>query len=67
MHSDYSPIINAGPWRIINATLDGNKCCDIAEAYRNDATANACLKAVQLNIRVCDFFWDGQCIRMASI
>ncbi len=26
----------------INATLDGNKCCDIAEAYRNDATVNAC-------------------------
>ncbi len=22
--------------------LDGNKCCDIAEAYRNNATANAC-------------------------
>ncbi len=25
----------------MNATLDGNKCCDIAEAYRNDAKANA--------------------------
>lgn len=51
----------------ISMQLDGNKCSDIAEAYRNDATANACLKAVQLNISVCDFFWDGQCIRMASI
>ncbi len=26
----------------MNATLDGNKCSDIAEAYQNDATANAC-------------------------
>ncbi len=26
----------------MNATLDGNKRCDIAEAYRNDATVNAC-------------------------
>ena len=25
----------------LDGTLDGNKCCDIAEAYRNDATANA--------------------------
>ncbi len=24
------------------AILDRNKCCDIAEAYRNDATANVC-------------------------
>ena len=29
-------------WRKINATLDRNKCCDTAEAYRNDTTANAC-------------------------
>ncbi len=59
MHSDYSPIINTGSWQKINATLDGNKCCDIAEVYRNDATANACLKAVQRN----DFFFlDWQCM-----
>ena len=24
----------------MNATLDGNKCRDVAEAYRNDAMAN---------------------------
>ncbi len=57
MHSDVSHVINTGSWRSIHATLDGNKCCDIAEAYRNDATANACLKAVQWNIRVCDLFF----------
>ena len=32
-----SPIINTRSWRKINATLDGNKACDIAEAYRNNA------------------------------
>ena len=26
----------------MNATLDGNKSCDIAEAYQNNATVNAC-------------------------
>ncbi len=49
-------------------TLDRNKCCDIAEAYRNDATANACLKAVQLNIRLCDFcFGRAVCIHTHTI
>ncbi len=35
-----SPIINTKSWRKLYAILDRNKCCDIAEAYRNDATAN---------------------------
>ncbi len=39
-----------------------DKCCDVAEAYRNDATANACLNVVQWNIRVWLFFEDGQCV-----
>ncbi len=37
------------------ATLDGNTFYDIAEAYRNDATANACRN--QSKILVCDFFF----------
>ncbi len=52
-------------WRKMYATLDGNKCCDIAEAYRNDATVNGCStigNVVQQNIIVCDVFLDGQCI-----
>ncbi len=36
------PIINTRSCRKMYATLDRNKCCDIAEAYRNNATANAC-------------------------
>ena len=37
-----SPIINTRSSRKMNATLDGKKSCDIAEAYRNNATANVC-------------------------
>ncbi len=37
-----SPIINTRSWWKMYATLDGNKCCDIADAYRNDAKANVC-------------------------
>jgi len=29
----------------LNATLDGNKCRDIAEAHRNNATANVIIRA----------------------
>jgi len=36
------PIINTRSWGKINATLDGNKSCDIAEAYRNNAAPNKC-------------------------
>ena len=51
-----SPIITTrSHWfRKMTATLDGNKCCDIAEAYWNNATANTVIKG-QRNIRVCNF------------
>lgn len=47
----------------MNATLDGNKCCDIAEAYQNNATANAChttatVKVIQI-FECVTFFWTG--------
>ncbi len=50
MCSNVEKILRSGPTlpssiqdlgKNINATLDGNTCCDIAEAYRNDATSNA--------------------------
>ena len=45
----------------MNATLDGNKWCDIAYGCRNNATENVLCnkkqKAVQQNIRVCNFFF----------
>ena len=37
-----STIINARSVWKINATLDGNKSCNVAEAYQNNDTANAC-------------------------
>ena len=45
-----SPVIKTRSWWKMNATLDGNKSCDIAEAYLNNATVNACRnKSVRLS------------------
>ena len=49
----------------INAILDGNKSWDIAEAYRNNGTANACRnqsKRQSSKILKCDFFLGRQCM-----
>lgn len=37
LRSGLTSIINMRSWREINATLDRNKCCKIAWAYRNNA------------------------------
>ena len=44
----------------INATLDRNKSCDIAEAHWNNATANACRNQSEILECVATFvFWRG--------
>ena len=57
-----SPIINTRSWWKMNKKLDGNKCCDIIEAYRNDATANTAViraKGGKTKYYSVTFFWTG--------
>lgn len=60
---------NTRSLRKINATLDDDKSCDCAEAYRSNATANVLqskLKEIKLNICVWPFYLARQWISSCS-
>ena len=57
-----SPVVNTKSGPKMNATPDGNKCCDIAYGCRNNATANAlCNQSKRWSFAKgeCATFWTG--------
>ena len=64
-----TPVINTKSQQKMNANLDGNKCCDIAQGCRNNATANALCnqsKRRSNEIQECATFLNRQCICITS-